>query len=145
MYDKLSKEVKEIYKETLTNISQDNYDRLKYCPPEHKIISLISEYEATKTALASQIHKEQLLQYKIDNQIHKLKKEFMAEGMKSTEAKEKAKDTLNNEYTQLFQIQEDITLLKAIIQSIEYKLRLSYTQLEQMENSEWNTDSQMKK
>ena len=145
MYDNLSQEVKEKYKETLTNISQDNYDRLKYCPPEHKIISLISEYEATKTALASQIHTEQLIQYNIDNQIHKLKQSYMAEGMKSTEAKEKAKDTLHQEYQQLFQIQKDITLLKAIIQSIEYKLRLSYTQLEQMENSEWNTDSQTKK
>ena len=145
MYDKLSKEVKEIYKETLTNISQDNYDKLKYCPPEHKIISLISEYEATKTALASQTHKEQLLQYTIDNQIHKLKQKYMAKGMKSTEAKEKAKETLNNQYLELFIIQKDITLLKAIIQSIEYKLRLSYTQLEQMENSEWNTDSQTKK
>ena len=96
-----------------------------------QILKLIAEYEASKVLLAEQETLKEKLSLEYDNHFLVLKKGYIVDGCKPTEAKELANNDLQNTQMELIFIDEDIALLKANIHSIEYQLRLKYIQAKQ--------------
>ena len=94
-----------------------------------QILKLIAEYEASRVLLAEQEHQLETEQIYYEDEYLQLKEQYMADGMKSTEAKEHAKNDLLVRRRVILDSTKDISLLKANIHSIEYQLRLKYAQL----------------
>ena len=107
---------------------------------EDRITELVSEYEATRVTLAEQeyLHDKQEVEY--NTRLALLKAEFMEQGLKSTEAKEQAKNELLDKQMSLLKIEKDISLLKANMHSIEYQLRLKFQQIKNLIDLEVSVD-----
>lgn len=99
---------------------------------EDVVTELIAEYEATRVLIAEQeyLHDKQEVEY--NSRLALLKAEFMEQGLKSTEAKEQAKNELLDKQMSLLKIEKDISLLKANMHSIEYQLRLKFQQIKNL-------------
>ena len=91
---------------------------------QEQIIALIAEYDADKFLLRNkeQVYKKMELEY--GSSFHVLKTQFLAEGYKSTEAKEQANEELIQHRLDLIRVEQEISELKAEIKVIEYQLRL---------------------
>lgn len=107
---------------------------------EDVVTELIAEYEATRVLIAEQeyIHDKQEVEY--NTRLALLKAEFMEQGLKSTEAKEQAKNELLDKQMSLLKIEKDISLLKANMHSIEYQLRLKFQQIKNLIDLEVSVD-----
>ena len=107
---------------------------------EDVVTELIAEYEATRVLIAEQeyIHDKQEVEY--NTRLALLKAQFMEEGLKSTEAKEQAKNELLDKQMSLLKIEKDISLLKANMHSIEYQLRLKFQQIKNLIDLEVSVD-----
>ena len=107
---------------------------------EDVVTELIAEYEATRVLIAEQeyLHDKQEVEY--NTRLALLKAEFMEEGLKSTEAKEQAKNELLDKQMSLLKIEKDISLLKANMHSIEYQLRLKFQQIKNLIDLEVSVD-----
>jgi hypothetical protein len=108
--------------------------------PEDVVTELIAEYEATRVLIAEQeyLHDKQELEY--NSRLALLKAQFMEEGLKSTEAKEQAKNELLDKQMSLLKIEKDISLLKANMHSIESQLRLKFQQIKNLIDLEVSVD-----
>lgn len=107
---------------------------------EDRITELVSEYEATRVTLAECEYELELMKLRYDSQFISLKAQFMEEGLKSTEAKEQAKNELLDKQMSLLKIEKDISLLKANMHSIEYQLRLKFQQIKNLIDLEVSVD-----
>lgn len=109
---------------------------------EDVVTELIAEYEATRVLIAEQeyLHDKQEVEY--NSRLALLKAQFMEEGLKSTEAKEQAKNELLDKQMSLLKIEKDISLLKANMHSIEYQLRLKFQQIKNLIDLEVSIDEQ---
>ena len=107
---------------------------------EDVVTELIAEYEATRVLIAEQeyLHDKQEVEY--NTRLALLKAQFMEEGLKSTEAKEQAKNELLDKQMSLLKIEKDISLLKANMHSIEYQLRLKFQQIKNLIDLEVSVD-----
>ena len=107
---------------------------------EDVVTELIAEYEATRVLIAEQeyLHDKQEVEY--NTRLALLKAEFMEQGLKSTEAKEQAKNELLDKQMSLLKIEKDISLLKANMHSIEYQLRLKFQQIKNLIDLEVSVD-----
>lgn len=107
---------------------------------EDVVTELIAEYEATRVLIAEQeyLHDKQEVEY--NSRLALLKAQFMEEGLKSTEAKEQAKNELLDKQMSLLKIEKDISLLKANMHSIEYQLRLKFQQIKNLIDLEVSVD-----
>lgn len=107
---------------------------------EDVVTELIAEYEATRVLIAEQeyLHDKQEVEY--NSRLALLKAEFMEQGLKSTEAKEQAKNELLDKQMSLLKIEKDISLLKANMHSIEYQLRLKFQQIKNLIDLEVSVD-----
>ena len=93
------------------------------------ITELIADYNTFKYLLTEQEYELEKLLLEYDSKILLIKNQYLEEGYKSTEAKEKAKDELVNEKQKIILVERDISLLKASIHSTEYQIRLKFEQL----------------
>lgn len=107
---------------------------------EDVVTELIAEYEATRVLIAEQeyLHDKQEVEY--NTRLALLKAEFMEQGLKSTEAKEQAKNELLDKQMSLLKIEKDISLLKANMHSLEYQLRLKFQQIKNLIDLEVSVD-----
>lgn len=107
---------------------------------EDVVTELIAEYEATRVLIAEQeyLHDKQEVEY--NSRLALLKAQYMEEGLKSTEAKEQAKNELLDKQMSLLKIEKDISLLKANMHSIEYQLRLKFQQIKNLIDLEVSVD-----
>ena len=115
---------------------------LKYCDKAHQSVKdmiedtnitscigvLIEEYEASKLVLADLEYEYEVSVLRYQERFHQLKTEYMTNGLKSTEAKEKANNTLSEQRVEQLGLERDISLLKANIHSLEYQLRFKFLQ-----------------
>lgn len=126
--DNLSKETIEEY---LTYCNQSHENIKEIIEKENQVETigvLIEEYEATKLTLANLEYQYEINQLHYQEQFHILKTKYMYEGMKSTEAKEKANTILQEQRVEQLGLERDISLLKANIHSLEYQLRFKFLQ-----------------
>ena len=126
--------------EELTSNSIGELEYKETQDPEDVVTELIAEYEATRVLIAEQeyLHDKQEVEY--NSRLALLKAQFMEEGLKSTEAKEQAKNELLDKQMSLLKIEKDISLLKANIHSIEYQLRLKFQQIKNLIDLEVSVD-----
>ncbi len=124
----MSEEVRGIYEqiqsEELRELNKKEEDDV-----EKAILQLIAKYNSCKLVLAEQEYQLQKHQLHYDEWMVDFKQQYMDEGYKSTEAKERAKIELKPQQEKIILIEKDIALIKADIHSIEYQLRLKYLQL----------------
>lgn len=95
----LTSELDELLFDQYNQLSLEEVELLKLeaeKPIDSKIIELIGDYNTLKLLLIRQEHKKEQQQIDYDNHNLVLKKSYMFEGMKSTEAKERAKNDLAN-------------------------------------------------
>ena len=107
---------------------------------EDVVTELIAEYEATRVLIAEQeyLHDKQEVEY--NTRLALLKAQYMEQGLKSTEAKEQAKNELLDKQMSLLKIEKDISLLKVNMHSIEYQLRLKFQQIKNLIDLEVSVD-----
>ena len=126
--------------EELTSNSIGELEYKETRDPEDVVTELIAEYEATRVLIAEQeyLHDKQEVEY--NTRLALLKAEFMEQGLKSTEAKEQAKNELLDKQMSLLKIEKDINLLKGNLHSIEYQLRLKFQQIKNLIDLEVSVD-----
>ena len=128
----LTSELDELLFNQYNQLSLEEVELLKLeeeKPIDSKIIELIGDYNTLKLLLIRQEHKKEQQQIDYDNHNLVLKKSYMIDGMKSTEAKEQAKNDLANTKMEIINTEKQISILKANIHSIEYQLRLKFHQM----------------
>lgn len=128
----LTSELDELLFNQYNQLSLEEVELLKLeeeKPIDSKIIELIGDYNTLKLLLIRQEHKKEQQQLDYDNHYVVLKTGYMFDGMKSTEAKEQAKNDLANTKMEIINTEKQISILKANIHSIEYQLRLKFHQM----------------
>lgn len=119
-----------IHSDSLENYRKETKDLTE------RIAGLLAEYEASKICLAEL--EDNLNQKQLGKEFHyiRLKDMYIDKGMKSTEAKEHANEDCAELRTEISHMQRDISLLKANIHFIEYKIRLNFILLKSSTNKQ---------